>query len=472
MSSRLDYQSPAFQHAAADAQALQQWEEQQFADFRNRCGSAQASVDDLLSCAELAMRLQFAATARDCLERVLKLRPLSAEALYLKYRLTLAQEQPAEALAQLEAAARKLVAKNPDNARIWRLLAEQRQPSDLSAAAQAMVKACELAGAPAFLHSAVFPAADLRAEQLAFDYALFDRLYPWEGGKAGVRLTAVATGPENQLYVLDSYNRWIFEFEAQGAFRRGLGEHQLSGKNFLNPEDRWQLSDLCVTPQGLIAVAGQQDRVALFNPDWTLRQWLEPPAAGRRLHPLSLCADSRGYVYVLYLHLGGIHVFNPEGFHEGFFGDNTTMTGTGKNYYCGLTCNEQDQVCLYDREKVQIFQPFNPQPLEVIAPLLQARPHLGDENYPLCWNGICAGPNRQFWLADTARNRMLHLQQGQLADQTAELNPQLKHLSGPFDIACDHQGHLYLADSRNARVLKYQHPQWKSVFAHPQFESV
>ena len=123
MSSRLDYQSPAFQSAVTDAQALQQWEEQQFADFRNRCASAQASADDLLSCAELAIRLQFAATARDCLERVLKLRPLAPDALYLKY--TLLHEQPAEALALLEATARKLLTKSPDHARLWRLLASQ-----------------------------------------------------------------------------------------------------------------------------------------------------------------------------------------------------------------------------------------------------------------------------------------------------------------------------------------------------------
>lgn len=471
MSSRLDYQSPEFAAATADPQTLQQWTETQFQQVLRQIQNKHPSTNALLACAELAMRLQDAATAENCLERVLRQCPQEADAYYLKAQLELGQGQRETGLKTLEQACHKLSGKGSDLGRLWQLLATQRlQQQDLKAAVEALSTACKLATAPSFLHITSRPANKLSLDMLAFDLALFEKLYPWEGSKMPIRLCAVATGPQDQLYLLDSYNRWIFEFSAEGKFLRGLDEHQLSGQDFLHPESRWDLTDLCTAPDGRIFLAGHQDAIGIFSPGWEKLGSYAPPAAQRRLRPLSLSCDAQGSLYILYQHLAGIQVFNREGFHEGRLGDNTTMPGTDRNYFCGLSCNPQGQVCLYDREKVQVFVPDSGQRVQLLE--LPVGSELEQEDYPLCWNGIAAGPDQTLWLADTARQRVLFFAPGQTQAQELKVDPRLQPLADPFDITVDSQGALYLADTGNARVLKYHHQQWTVVFGHPSFESV
>lgn len=469
MSSRVDYQSARFSAATADFQTLQQWTETEFKKVYGQTQEKYPSPDTLLACAELAIRLQDASTAQQCLERVLKLRPQEADAYYLKAMLSLGQGQGQAGLQILEQACHKHSGKGIDWGRLWYLLATQRlqQQQDLKGAIQALNKACELVAAPPFLHTTSRPPEALTPPMLAFDFALFDKLYPWEGGKTPIRLCALATGPQDQLYIIDNYNRWIFEFSPEGKFIRGLDEHQLSGHSFLYPESRWDLTDLCVAPDGRIFVAGQQDTIGVFSPQWEKLGGYAPPATQRRLRPLSLSCDSQGNLYVLYQHLTGIQVFNREGFHQGSFGKNTTMPTTDCNYFCGLSSHAQDQICLYDREKIQIFS--NGQCLRVLE-----LPTLLDTqaDYPLCWNGIASGPDHTLWLADTAHQRILFFQPNETQAQELPVDPQLQPLAYPFDITVDSQGVVYLADTHNARVLKYQHQQWHVVFAHPNFEPV
>lgn len=472
MSSRLAYQSPEFTAAAADPQGLQKWEESQFALYRKRTEEAKASPDELLACAELAIRNKDASAAQSCLERSLKANPQEADALYLQALLALAQGQAETALSQLEAAAATLSSSGADTARLWRLLAQERlrQKSDLPAAVAAFAKACEAAQAPEFLHTNTRSADAVNAAMLDFDFSLFDHLYPWEGGKAALRLTAVATGPQNQLYVLDNYNRLIFQFDAQGRFERGISERQLAMGQFLHPEARWDLADLCVGPDGRIYLAGNQDAIGVFSPDWQLLKTYAAPASERPLRPISLAIDAQNQLYVLYLHLEGVHVFNAEGFHEGSFGNNTTMPQSGKNYYCGLAVDKAKRLYLYDREKVQVFHSETREWLKTLD--LPAGKSLDDDDYPFCWNGAAIDAEGLLWLADTANNRVLNLKEGEISAPLPKLDPQLQTLSQPFDITFDNQGRLYLADTQRARVLKYEAQKWSQFFGHPTFEAV
>ncbi|PIQ25017.1 hypothetical protein COW36_16320 [bacterium (Candidatus Blackallbacteria) CG17_big_fil_post_rev_8_21_14_2_50_48_46] len=474
MSSRLDYQSPEFTAAVADAQSLQKWTESHFQSVRSRLAEKKSTADDLLACAELSIRLQDANCAQDCLEKQLKARPSDADAFYLKAMLALGQGQKEAALQVLENATRKLSGKSPDNGRVWRLLAAERlhQKQDLSGAAQAMVKACEQASAPAFLHSSTRPAQDLTAAMLNFDFSLFDQLFSWEDNSADFRLSAVANGPLDQLYILDSFNRRIFEFDAQGQFQRGIDEHQLSAQAFLHPESRWELTDLCIGPDGKIYLAGNQDKIGVFSPSWEPLAAYASPAGNHRLKPLSLTVDAHHNLYVIYQNLAGIHVFNAEGFHEGSFGENTTMPGTDKNYYCGLACLDGQKICLYDREKVQIFEAATRQLSETVNLPQDKAPNLDDEAYPLCWNGIGTASNQRLWLADTAHAQIMEYRQGKLQQSFTQAGSKLQNFSNPFDISIDSQGCLYLADTGNARVLKYKGQEWTQVFGHPGIKSV
>jgi streptogramin lyase len=472
MSSRLAYQSPEFTAAAADPQDLQKWEETQFALYRKRTEDAKTSQSDLLACSELAIRNKDASCAQSCLERSLKLNPQEADAVYLQALLALAQNQSETALSQLEALAPTLPSSGADSARVWRLLAQERlrQKSDLPAAVAAFAKACEVVQAPDFLHTTTRSSDAVSADMLSFDFLLFDRLYAWEGGKAPLRLVALATGPQDQLYLLDNYNRLIFQFDANGKFERGISERQLAMGQFLHPEARWELSDLCVGPNGHIYLAGNRDVIGVFSPDWKLLRTYSAPASNRPLRPISLAVDAQNQLYVLYLHMEGIHVFNAQGFHEGAFGNNTTMPQSGKNYYCGLAVDKAKRIYLYDREKVQVFHSETREWLKTLD--LPAGKSLDDGDYPFCWNGAAIDPDGLLWLADTANNRVLNLKEGEISAPLPKLDPKLQNLSHPFDITFDSQGRLYLADTQRARVLKYEAQKWSQVFGHPTFEAV
>ncbi|MGE3727848.1 MAG: hypothetical protein AB7I41_19975 [Candidatus Sericytochromatia bacterium] len=472
MSSRLAYQSPEFTAATADPHSLQKWEETQFAFYRKRIEDPKSNQSDLLACSELAIRNKDAQCAQSCLERSLKANPLEADAIYLQALLALGQSQVETAFDLLAKAAPTLPSTGADSARVWRLLAQEQlqQKSDLPAAAAALSKALEAAQAPDYFHVAVLPIDELSADMLGFDFVLFDLLFPWQGGKAPLRLVALATGPQGQLYLLDNYNRLIFQFDATGRFERGLTERQLAMGQFLHPEARWDLTDLCVGPNGNIYVAGNQDAIGVFSPDWQLLKTYSAPAANRPLRPISLAVDAQNQLYVLYLHIEGIHVFNAEGFHEGAFGNNTTMPQSGKNYYCGLAVDKAKRVYLYDREKVQVFHSETREWLKTLD--LPAGKSLDDENYPLCWNGAAIDAEGLLWLADTANNRVLNLKEGEISAPLPKLDPKLQNLSHPFDITFDSQGRLYLADTQRARVLKYEAQKWSQVFGHPTFEAV
>lgn len=472
MSSRLAYQSPEFMAATADPARLKQWEETQFALYRKRTESSKSSPSDLLACSELALRNQDAACATSCLERCLQQNPQEADALYLQAVLALSQNQPETALTLLESALPKMPKNNRDAGRLWRLLAQERmrQQADLSGAVAAMQHALEASQAPAYFHVLTRSADQINAEMLDFDQMFFDLLFPWEGGKTPLRLVAVATGPEDQLYVLDNYNRLILQLDAHGRFVRGVGERQLAMGKFLHPEARWDLTDLCVGPQGEIYLAGNQDGIGVFNAEWQWQKTYAAPASSRSLRPISMAVDAQNQLYVLYLHLEGVHVFNAEGFHEGAFGNNTTMPQSGKNYFCGLAVDRAKRLYLYDREKVQVYHSETREWLKSLA--LPAGKSLDDADYPLCWNGAAIDPEGLLWLADTANNRVLNLKEGEFSTPLPKLEPKLQNLSHPFDITFDSQGRMYLADTHSARVLKYEAQKWSVVFGHPAFEAV
>jgi streptogramin lyase len=474
MSSRLAYQSPEFTAAAADPQNLQQWEKSQFSLYQATSKGKNPSITDLLACGELAIRVKDAACAENCFDRVLQKSPKEADAHYLKAILALAQNQTVAALQQLETATSLLQESGVDSARVWRLLAQEllRQKSDLRGAVSAFAKACELAAAPPFIHTTTRSHDAVNAEMLDFDFAVFDRLYAWEGEPSSLRLVAVATGPQDKLFLLDSYNRWIFQLDAEGRFERGVGERQLAQGQFLHPETRWDLSDICVGQNGNIYIAGNKDSIGVFSSNWKFIRSYVAPASHRALRPQSIAIDSAGQLYVLYLHTAGIHVFNPEGFHEGSFGNNTTMPETGKNYYCGLATDQSGQVYLYDREKIQVFSSKSRELIETISLPSSAGMGMDDDQYPYCWNGISVGPDSQVYVADTAQNQILGLSKGKVHSTYQKLDPKLQNFSQPFDITVDSQGRLYVADTQHARVLKYEKQTWSVVFGDPTFYAV
>jgi len=468
MSSRLPYASPEFETAAQSAETLAQWEQQQWQHFQERVKKA-TLVADLLAAAEAAIRCQDAPAAQALIEKALNRAPQEADAHYLQAMLWLGLERSAEALDYLKTCVPRLSSKTPDHARVHALLAQQllQQEQALEAAASTLSTAFELAGGADFVHCTTRPASELSRAQLDFDLELFEALWPWDQSPLRVRFSAVHTDAQDQVYVLEHRQRWLFSFDAQGQFLRGLSERDLAGTSFIFPELGWDLTDIATQSPEQRYLCGSSDRIYVFDQNWERQRELAPPASQRTLRPLSLALDSEQNLFVVYLHLGGIHWFNPEGYHLGAFGQNTIMPSLGKNYFCGIATNPQNQVCLFDRDQVQIFEPGKAEPLHSFSVSGISAESMDAEDYPFCWNGIAASREHIF-VCDTYGHRVFQLDVGTgQSEALAGLE-----LLQPFDVAVDSQGALYIADTGHGRVIKFQAQTQQVLLGHPAFQGV
>lgn len=465
MSSRLPYASEAFQTAAGDPEHVARWEQQQYKHFSSRAQKS-AALPDLLAAAEAAIRCQDAASAGKLIEKVLSRAPGEADAHYLKAMLMLGQSQKSEALQHLKDSVPRLKAKSADAARVHRLLAEQllHQAHQVPEAAGQLAKAFELAGGADFVHCTTRTADQLTAAMLDFDLEIFDGLWPWENEPLQVRFSSVNTDAKGQIYALEHRNQWLFSFDADGKFIRGLVERDLAAAPFIYPELSWDLTDLAIGPDGRRYVCGSSDRVYGFDEAWQQQRFYAPPASKRTLRPLSIAVDGAQNLFVVYLHLGGIHWYNAEGYHLGAFGQNTIMPSLGKNYFCGLAVTPDDKVCLYDRETVQIYAPGQPEPLATWQlPGLSAE-SMDADDYPFCWNGIAAG-RQGIYVCDTYGNRLLQLDPA--TGQTKVLD--VGGARQPFDVAVAPDGSLCLADTGQGRILIQRGQDWQVLLGHSAF---
>ncbi|PKL77799.1 MAG: hypothetical protein CVV27_04530 [Candidatus Melainabacteria bacterium HGW-Melainabacteria-1] len=467
MSSRLPYSSEDFRAAAQAPEHLARWEQQQYQQFRSRAKKSSA-LPDLLAAAELAIRCQDAPNAQKYIDTVLARAPGEADAHYLKAMLMLGREQKDDALRHLKESVPRLKSKSPDAARVHRLLAEQllRQEQLHSEAGRQLAKAFELAGGADFVHCTTQTTDTLSAAALDFDLEVFDALWPWENEPLQVRFSSVSTDARKQVYVLEHRHQWVFQFDADGHFVRGMAERDLAAAPFIYPELSWDLTDMTVGPDGRRYVCGSSDRVYVYDDNWQQQRYYAPPASQRTLRPLTLGTDSQQNLFVVYLHLGGIHWFNAEGYHLGAFGQNTIMPSLGKNYFCGLAVTPEDQVCLYDRETIQLYQPGQPQPLATWALPGVSSESMEDPDYPFCWNGIAAGSGGMY-VCDTFGNRLLQLDPA--SGQSQVIATDVKQ---PFDVAVDGQGTLYLADTGQGRILTRRGQDWQVLLGHSAFRGV
>lgn len=463
MSSRLPYLSETFQTAAQQSDTLAQWEKSQYSHYRSRVNQS-PTLPDLLATAELAIRNQDSQGAQSFLDKALKRAPQEADAHYLKVMLMLGQEHKAQALDYLQNHCKRLQQKTSDHARLHRLLATQivQQKNDLEAASSALKKAFELAGCPQFVHSNT--ATTLTASQFEFDIEVFDALWPWDHSPCKVRFIAVSTDHQDHLYVLEQRHRWVLCFDARGHFLKGLTERDLASAPFIFPELSWDLTSIALNNTGKVYLAGSSDRIYVFDKAWGQERFLQPPASKRSLRPLSMTIDPEGHLFVVYLHLGGIHWYNPEGYHLGSFGKNTIMPSLGKNYFCGLAASKLG-VFLYDRESLQLFKPGKDQPLHSWKVPGIDPEAMSQEDYPFCWNGLAA-TDTELYICDTYGNRVLALNPAQGQFKELKTPP----LSQPFDVAVDSKGTLYIADTGAGQILKQTAGQNSILLGHIAFQ--
>lgn len=454
MSSRLPYSEASFKSALKEPEGLAKWEQSQYAHFQKRVGK-NATVSDLIAVAEAAMRLQKGDESRQYLQQALKRSPQEGDAVYLHAMLLLGQEQKAEARQYLEQMAPKLRQKKPDHARVHALLAAQLMEHDTAAASRHLKQAIDAVGGIKFTHAATRQHLDAR--ELEFDLEVFNAMYPWDQSPLKMRFVSVNVDAQGQVYILENRHRWVFVLHPDGRLKLGLTERDLAAAPFVFPELSWDLTDAAPATQGGVWMSGSSDRIFRFDAAGAQQESLNPPAGKRTLRPLSLASDAQGNLFVLYLHLGGIHWFNSEGAHMGSFGQNTVMGGLGKNYFCGLATTPTGQVLLFDRDQIQLFEPGQPQAKQHWELPESVRDSVLEEDFPFCWNGIAADAEN-IYFCDIAGHQVWQLNRQSGACSALPLK-----LQAPFDLALDAQGALYIADAGSGRILKYKAGQSETV---------
>lgn len=473
MSSRIPYQSPEFEQASMNPQTLATWEQQQFKQAQDKCRQ-QTTVNDLLLCAELALRNQDLVCTTDCLDKAIKLKPTEADAYLLKAWSLMAQQQTPAAVAYLQENLKKSTGKTPDAARLYRVLAGLllSEQNNLLQAVKVFKEGLDLLGTFSCFHATTRPLETVTLPNFEFDCQLFDHLYNWENEPATTCFGAVATGLNDEIYVLERQNNWLFQLNAQGQLIQGLTEKHLARVDFLHPENRWQLNDVCCDSQGRVWVAGCQDALYCFNREWQCVQTIPSPEPGERLGLQSIAVDNQGRIYALYRNHKGIFQFAPEGHLIANFGANTTMPGSDRNYYCGLAVNSEGVLCLFDRLNVQHF---NPDAHDVIETLEVPDSNSDDfeaTDFPLCWNGIAHDHQGYTYLANTYQENIVVLDpQGNSLEMIDRLDQKLQVLSHPNDVALDSQRNLIVADTGGARIVKRQGNRWSVMLAHPNWKS-
>lgn len=458
MSTRLDYQSPELVKALETPEALRQWEEKQYQAFQNKGNLHQ--LDDILACAELALRLEKADDAQKHLEKALKNQPKSADAFYLKAQLHALQGQKTQALEILNQAVKVVPSRGVDSGRLYALKAQLHfSENTFDQASKALYQAYLWAGMPKFVHS--FHNKPLHKEALVFDLELFDALYPWSQSPLETRFCALSVDADNQVYILENRNKWLFKLNDQGELIQGLNQRQLANSELVMPEEIMSLTDLVATTEA-VYITGAQDTVQKYDAQLKAIQRYQAPASERTLKPLSMAQDTQGNLYVIYIHLPGIQVFNAEGFHMGSFGGE--MRFARKNYYCGLAVDAYDKLYLYDRTEVHVFDCATQKHLRSFSPAYDTD-LLEIEEYPFCWNGIAANQGN-IYLACTYENQV------QVFNTEGQHQETLEGLNQPMDLALGSDNTLWVADTGSGQILKYTDQKWVPFLTHSSFVGI
>lgn len=470
---------------------------QQLTQYGLTSASRKASAEALLQWAEglIRQRPQEAAVfIEEALVLLHKYLPHHPDTHYLDFLWQLFQQVPTPTLIQrLQAALARPHLKGCP-AYLWRSLAEQYlKLHQLKESTGALQRAFQTAFTtdtlPTFTHCTVplpdLPAQALTREALLFDLDVFDALHPWnpESDASGnplpscrVRFEAIEVDARGYVYLLETHHRWLFCFNAQGAFVFGLLEHELADRNFLHPESFFQLNDVASSHHHLY-VAGCQGKVYVYTlQGQPVRHILAPIGVGE---PLSVAALPDGRIFVIYQHSAQIHSFNAQGEYQGAFGSNTTLRQLDQSYFCGIAALN-DQVYLYDRQWVQAFE------IPKATALLNASSHAAPvahwalpavSEMPRCGNGVSIDSER-LWVADTVRDQVCTVRLSaspSLQEKTAGLTPLSVpglHLKLPNDVAADGHGGVYIANTGCANVLHLNAQKKIHVLMeHPRFQA-
>lgn len=291
-------------------------------------------------------------------------------------------------------------------------------------------------------------------KQFWFDYNLVEELYPWVGEKLKLNFVSIEVSNDGYVYILENNGRRLFKFNINGDFISGWDQKILGGEELYFIENLWDLTDIVVSKTSdKLYIGSYHGKVVSFDLKGNKLITYNHPNPSNMDRAQSLAIDSKEILYVIYTHTPGIHSFDPFGNYLGSFGENIALSGTGSNYYCGITVDKDDFIYLFDRYTIQKFSDT----WSLIQTYFLPGVNLSviNENSKLSWNGITVDNSGNMYVCDTDKNRIVVLDKnGETVRIIDKISIEDKlHL--PVDVFFDKYNNLFIIDKDNTRILKY-----------------
>jgi YD repeat-containing protein len=328
---------------------------------------------------------------------------------------------------------------------------------------------------------------------------LASHIYSQEFGNTGTGAgqlsgpQGLATDPEGNVWVADSFNNRIQEFTAEGEFVRKFGAMG-SGNGQLN-----RPGGIAIDPEGNVWVADTfNHRIQKFNSkgEYILGFSLEGPEEGRPYYPQDIAIDSKGNLWVTDSNNHGIQKFNSKGEYLTRFGSSGTGNGQLSGPH-GIAIDAAGNIWIADSGNNRV-QEFNSnggfirkfgvkgsgegqlselqdiavdsngniwatdrgnnrvQEFSVTGEYLSQFGIAGDNNgqfFHPC--GIATDSKGNLWIADTGNDRVQEIATGEYVRQFGGESSGAGHLKAPQGISTDKEGNVWVADTSHNRIQEF-----------------
>lgn len=277
--------------------------------------------------------------------------------------------------------------------------------------------------------------------------------------------TGVTVDSSGNVYITDSFNHRVQKFKSSGELLDKWGGNGGNGGPIAYGINYWQFT----TPKQiwhdttfnniLVADTGNS-RIQVFKPDGT---WISNFGYYILLFPVGVCTTSDGSIYVADTGNNRIVKFNP----FGYFIKSWGIEGTGDGEFrqpCFIASDSQDNIYVVDRVNSRI-QKFDKHGtfitkwgtnggVSVEDPLENWGIADGDLFLPV---GIAIDNHDNVYVTDSSNNRVQKFNSnGIFIRKWGNFGGELGNFFSPQGIACGANGEVYVVDSLLNKVFKFE----------------